>query len=119
MSLSLENVQALLEHARQAPEDEARVALDLASAAIRRGRMETLAALVEARADEVRALQKVRGLTAYAVGSGQGSPTIARLHTLLKQMPDFEAENGIRAALPAFEFTEKHSDEIQNLLKAI
>lgn len=116
---SFKTATSLMEHALRCSAEEANAALDLAQALVRKGRLETLAQLVEARSDELSTLQKIRALTAYAQGSVNGSPTIARLHAILKQMPAFTPEDGIRAAIPAFEFTKKHANEISLLIQKL
>ena len=112
-------IKGLLEHARTAPHDEAQVALDLARASIRREKLEALATLVEAHVEELHSLENVRRVAAYSVTSGQSTPETRRLYEILNTKPPFEPKAGIRAAIPAFEWAQKNSNEIAELLAKI
>ena len=117
--MTREAIHGLIEHARTAPDDEAQVALDLAKAAIRREKLEALATLIEAQVEEIHSLENVRRVVAYSVTSGQSTPETRRLHELLSTKPPFEPQAGIRAAIPCFEWAQKHSNEIAKLLSKV
>lgn len=117
--MKLETIKALIEHGRTAPDDESEIAFDLARAAIRREKLESLATLVESHVEELHALDKVRMLVAFSVTSGQSTPVTRRLHELLNTKPAFNPKAGIRAAIPCFEWAQKHGQEIHDLLAKI
>ena len=117
--MTRKTIKGLLEHARTAPEAEAKVAIDLARAAIRHEKLEALATLIESHVEEIQSLENVRRVVAYAVTSGQSTPEIRRLYEILNTKPPFEPKAGIRAAIPSFEWAQKHSNEITDLLSKI
>lgn len=117
--MNIENVSALIEHAKNAPADEANMALDLARSSIRRGKLDALANLVEAAGEEQRTLENIRALLAAAVGQGRANATARRLHALLATKPTFDPHGGIRAATKCFEWAQKHQSEVSNLLAKI
>ena len=117
--MTREAIHGLIEHARTAPDDEAQVALDLAKAAIRREKLEALATLVETYVEEIHSLENVRRVVAYSVTSGQSTPETRRLYDILNTKPPFKPQAGIRAAIPCFEWAQKHSNEVSALLAKI
>lgn len=114
--MTRKTIKGLLEHARTAPAPEAKLALDLARAAIRHEKLEALATLIETHVEEIQSLENVRRLVAYSVTSGQSTPEIRRLYEILNTKPAFEPKAGIRAAIPCFEWAQTHSNEITDLL---
>ena len=118
--MNLETAKGLIDHARTATtRDEANVALDLAKSAIRKEKLEALAKLVESQTEELEMLDRVKMAVAYAVTSGQSTPELRRLNDIFNTKPAFDPKAGIRAAVPAFEWSQVHGDEIQNLLTKI
>ena len=117
--MTRKTIKGLLEHARTAPEAEAKVAIDLARAAIRHEKLEALATLIENHVQEIQSLENVRRVVAFCVTSGQSTPEIRRLYEILNTKPPFEPKAGIRAAIPCFEWAQKHSNEITDLLSKI
>ena len=117
--MTRKTIKGLLEHARTAPLAEAKVAIDLAQAAIRHEKLEALATLIESHVEEIQSLENVRRVVAYSVTSGQSTPEIRRLFEILNTRPTFEPKAGIRAAIPCFEWAQKHSNEITELLSKV
>lgn len=117
--MSLSTAKRLIDHARSAHDEEAQVALDLAKAAIRKEKLEALAKLVEAQSEEIQTLDRLKMAVAYAVTSGKSTPELRRLHDIFASKPAFNPKSGIRAAVPAFEWAQAHSDEIHQLLSKI
>jgi hypothetical protein len=117
--MSIENVSALIAHARTAPPEEADMALDIARAAIRRTKIESLSALINVATEEQIVLNALRGLLGYAIGTGRANQAAHRLHALIASKPAFEPKSGIRAAAPAFEWARQHRTEINSLLAAL
>ncbi|MCX6973843.1 MAG: hypothetical protein NTZ94_05970 [Verrucomicrobia bacterium] len=93
--MNRKTIKGLLEHARTAPEAEAKVAIDLAKAAIRHEKLEALATLIESHVEEIQSLEKVRRVVAYSVTSGQSTHEIRRLYEILNTKPPFEPKAGI------------------------
>ena len=117
--MTLENVKGLIEHARTAPDEEALAALELARATISKSKLDAMATLIEAASEEQRALERLRGALALAIGTGRSTPAAQRLHALLVTKPKFDPHAGIRAATPAFEWAQKHQSELSRLIAAI
>ena len=95
------------------------MALEIARAAIRKSKLDAMASMVEAASEKQRTFERLRGALALAVGTGRANPAAQRLHALLASKPKFDAQAGIRAAVPSFEWAKKHQPEISNLLAAI
>ena len=117
--MNRKTIKGLLEHARTAPLAEAKVAIDLAQAAIRHEKLEALSSLIESHVEDIQSLENVRRIVAYSVTSGQSTPEIRRLYKILNTKPTFEPKAGIRAAIPCFEWAQKHSNEITELLSKV
>jgi hypothetical protein len=117
--MNRKTIKGLLEHARTAPLAEAKVAIDLAQAAIRHEKLEALSTLIESHVADIQSLENIRRVVAYSVTSGQSTPEIRRLYEILNTKPTFEPKAGIRAAIPCFEWAQKHSNEITDLLAKI
>jgi len=117
--MNRKTIKGLLEHARTAPLAEAKVAIDLAQAAIRHEKLEALSTLIESHVEDIQSLENIRRVVAYSVTSGQSTPEIRRLFAILNTKPPFEPKAGIRAAIPCFEWAQKHSNEITDLLAKI
>ena len=117
--MTRKTIKGLLEHARTAPLAEAKVAIDLAKAAIRHEKLEALATLIESHVADIQSLENIRRVVAYSVTSGQSTPEIRRLFEILNTKPTFEPKAGIRAAIPCFEWAQKHSNEITELLSRV
>lgn len=113
--MTFESIKSLIEHARTAGDEEAEVALDLASNVMRREKLNALATLIEAKSEELATLERLQQAVAYAVTSGQSTPEQRQLHKILSSKPPFNPEAGIRAAVPAFEWLQKHTNEISAL----
>jgi hypothetical protein len=117
--MNRKTIKGLLEHARTAPLAEAKVAIDLAQAAIRHEKLEALSTLIESHVEDIQSLENIRRVVAYSVTSGQSTPEIRRLYEILNTKPNFEPKAGIRAAIPCFEWAQKHSNEITELLSKV
>jgi hypothetical protein len=117
--MNLENVPALIKHARTSSPEEANMALDMARAAIRKSKLDAMATLVEVASEKQHTLESLRAALALAVGTGRANPAAQRLHALLASKPKFDPQTGIRAAVPSFEWAKKHQPEISNLIAAL
>lgn len=115
--MSFETTESLLEHAQgiQDP-DEAAFALKAARREMRLEAMTGLAALAE---EQLKTLENIRRLLAYAIHTGRANAGVQRFAEFLGSCPKANPKDGIRAQIPRFEWMRKNSAKIKDTLAEI